>query len=90
MMDATARVVVCLCLGWAVCQVRGSYIPVEMNRTIQNLLQHYVSTVGAVVTQALVFPPVASTHTDALTTNTHTDTCTHTFFFKFCIHYKCV
>lgn len=27
---------------------------------------------------ALVFPPVAFTHTDALTTNTHTDTCTHT------------
>lgn len=89
MMDATARLVVCLCLGWTVCQVRGSYIPVEMNRTIQNLLQHYVSTVRAVVTQALVFPPVAFTHTDALTTNTHTGTCTHTFsFFKFCIHYK--
>ncbi|XP_053200004.1 interferon gamma-like [Scomber japonicus] len=37
----TARAVVCLTLWLAVCQVRGSYIPPEMNKTIQNLLQHY-------------------------------------------------
>ncbi|KAM9334901.1 interferon gamma [Symphorus nematophorus] len=40
-MVATVRAVVCLCLWLAVCQVRGSHIPVRMNRTIQNLLQHY-------------------------------------------------
>ncbi|KAM6961892.1 interferon gamma-like [Tautogolabrus adspersus] len=40
-MVATARAVVCLSFCLAVCQVRGSHIPVEMNRTIQNLLQHY-------------------------------------------------
>ncbi|XP_076578573.1 interferon gamma-like [Chaetodon auriga] len=40
-MVATARAVVFLCLWLAVCQVRGSHIPVKMNRTIQNLLQHY-------------------------------------------------
>lgn len=34
----------CLCL--AVCQVKGSYGPADMNRTIQNLLDHYVSTGG--------------------------------------------
>lgn len=32
----------CLCLGLV--QVKGSYIPADMNRTIQNLLDHYVST----------------------------------------------
>ncbi|XP_070848322.1 interferon gamma-like [Chaetodon trifascialis] len=40
-MVVTARAVVFLCLWLAVCQVRGSHIPVKMNRTIQNLLQHY-------------------------------------------------
>ncbi|XP_060886210.1 interferon gamma 1 [Labrus mixtus] len=40
-MFSTARAVVCLSLCLAVCQVRGSYIPVEMNRTFQSLLQHY-------------------------------------------------
>ncbi|CAK6974549.1 interferon gamma-like [Scomber scombrus] len=35
------RAVVCLSLWLSVCQVRGSYIPQEMNKTIQNLLQHY-------------------------------------------------
>ncbi|TWW64931.1 interferon gamma 1 [Takifugu flavidus] len=38
----TAVVGWCLCL--AVCHVRGSYIPVEMNKTIQNLLGHYTIT----------------------------------------------
>lgn len=38
----TAVVGWCLCL--AVCQVKGSYAPVKMNKTIQNLLDHYVST----------------------------------------------
>uniref|UniRef100_A0A673A1D6 Interferon gamma-like n=1 Tax=Sphaeramia orbicularis TaxID=375764 RepID=A0A673A1D6_9TELE len=32
---------VCLCLWLLVCQVRGSYIPQRMNKTIQNLLKHY-------------------------------------------------
>lgn len=86
MMDATARVVVCLCLGWAVCQVRGSYIPVEMNRTIQNLLQHYVSTVRAVVTLVWwhwCFLLLLS-HTLMLSPQTHTQTPAHTLY----IHYK--
>uniref|UniRef100_UPI0037E750C8 interferon gamma 1 n=1 Tax=Semicossyphus pulcher TaxID=241346 RepID=UPI0037E750C8 len=40
-MAAMARAVVCLSLCLAVSQVRSSHIPAEMNRTIQNLLQHY-------------------------------------------------
>ncbi|XP_028426874.1 interferon gamma [Perca flavescens] len=40
-MVATARAVVCLSLWLLVCQVRGAYIPPEMNKTIQTLLQHY-------------------------------------------------
>nr|AIK66530.1 interferon gamma [Dicentrarchus labrax] len=40
-MVAMARAVVCLFLWLSVCQVRSSHINVEMNRTIQNLLQHY-------------------------------------------------
>ncbi|XP_031715081.1 interferon gamma-like [Anarrhichthys ocellatus] len=40
-MVATAKAVVCLSLWLIVCQVRGSYIPPKMNRTIHNLLQHY-------------------------------------------------
>lgn len=40
-MVAAVRAVVCLSLWLSVCQVRGSHIPQEMNRTIQNLLQHY-------------------------------------------------
>ncbi|XP_042367435.1 interferon gamma-like [Plectropomus leopardus] len=40
-MVATTRAVVCLSLWLSVCQVGGSHIPQEMNRTIQNLLQHY-------------------------------------------------
>ncbi|XP_068995495.1 interferon gamma 1 [Embiotoca jacksoni] len=35
---------VCLSLWLSVCQVGGSYIPQEMNKTIQNLLQHYKIT----------------------------------------------
>ncbi|XP_026217169.1 interferon gamma-like [Anabas testudineus] len=38
---ATARAVVCLSLWLSVCQVSGFHIPAKMNRTIQNLLQHY-------------------------------------------------
>nr|NP_001347661.1 interferon gamma 1 precursor [Monopterus albus] len=38
---ATARAVVCLSLWLCVCQVRGFHLPKEMNKTIQNLLQHY-------------------------------------------------
>nr|XP_019964836.1 PREDICTED: uncharacterized protein LOC109644000 [Paralichthys olivaceus]B3IXK1.1 RecName: Full=Interferon gamma; Flags: Precursor [Paralichthys olivaceus]BAG50577.1 interferon gamma [Paralichthys olivaceus] len=41
MMVSTARAVVCLSLCLCVCQVRGSHIPARMNKTIQNLLQHY-------------------------------------------------
>ncbi|XP_070710108.1 interferon gamma-like [Pempheris klunzingeri] len=44
MMVAAARAVVCLSLWLSVCQVRGSHIPVRMNRTIQNLLQYYTIT----------------------------------------------
>ncbi|XP_041819812.1 interferon gamma-like [Chelmon rostratus] len=40
-MAVTARAVVFLSLWLAVCQVRGSHVPLKMNRTIQNLLQHY-------------------------------------------------
>ncbi|XP_068565534.1 interferon gamma-like [Cebidichthys violaceus] len=40
-MAATAKAVVCLSLWLIVCQVRGSFIPQKMNRTIHNLLQHY-------------------------------------------------
>ncbi|KAK9525962.1 hypothetical protein VZT92_016627 [Zoarces viviparus] len=40
-MVATAKAVVCLSLWLIVCQVRGAYIPLKMNRTINNLLQHY-------------------------------------------------
>lgn len=32
----------CLCLGLV--QVKGSYGPGDLNKTIQNLLDHYVST----------------------------------------------
>ncbi|NP_001347663.1 interferon gamma 1 precursor [Lates calcarifer] len=41
MLFATMRAVVCLALCLSVCQVRGSHITAKMNRTIQNLLQHY-------------------------------------------------
>nr|QYW22333.1 interferon gamma [Channa argus] len=36
-----ARAVVCLSLWLAVCRVSGFHIPLKMNKTIQNLLQHY-------------------------------------------------
>ncbi|KAK2859200.1 hypothetical protein Q5P01_003820 [Channa striata] len=39
---ATAvRAVVCLSVWLSVCQVSGFHLPPKMNRTIQNLLQHY-------------------------------------------------
>ncbi|XP_059181988.1 interferon gamma-like [Centropristis striata] len=45
-MGAAAKAVLCLCV--CVClsawPVRGSHIPAEMNKTIQNLLQHYKIT----------------------------------------------
>ncbi|XP_078099144.1 interferon gamma-like [Sander vitreus] len=40
-MVATARAVVCLSLWLSVCQIQCSYIPPRMNKTIQDLLQHY-------------------------------------------------
>ncbi|XP_034719032.1 interferon gamma-like [Etheostoma cragini] len=40
-MVATARAVVCLSFWLSVVQVRGSYIPPMMNKTIQDLLRHY-------------------------------------------------
>ncbi|XP_034535351.1 interferon gamma 1 [Notolabrus celidotus] len=40
-MSTTARAVICLTLCLAACQVRGFYVPQEMNRTIQKLLRHY-------------------------------------------------
>ncbi|KAM6895758.1 interferon gamma 1-like [Xenentodon cancila] len=40
-MAAMVKTVVCLSLWITVCQVRGSYIPPEMNKTIQNLRQYY-------------------------------------------------
>ncbi|XP_063316862.1 interferon gamma-like [Pelmatolapia mariae] len=43
-MATTVRAAVCLCLWLFACQVRGSHIPAEMNRTIQSLLQHYKIT----------------------------------------------
>ncbi|XP_028255738.1 interferon gamma isoform X2 [Parambassis ranga] len=42
-MVAMARALVCLCLCVFLYEVRGSYIPQDMNRTIQTLLQHYIS-----------------------------------------------
>lgn len=54
-MVTTARAVVFLCLWLSVCQVRGSHIPSKMNKTIQNLLQHYVSTTSTTtVTGAVI------------------------------------
>lgn len=44
MMVARVTTLVGWCLCLAVCQVKGSYVPADMNRTIQNLLDHYVST----------------------------------------------
>ncbi|XP_072233414.1 interferon gamma-like [Leuresthes tenuis] len=41
MMAAMVRAVVCLSLWTSVCQVSGSYASDDMNRTIQNLRQHY-------------------------------------------------
>lgn len=43
-MVARVTTVMGWCLCMALCQVKGSYIPADMNRTIQNLLDHYVST----------------------------------------------
>ncbi|KAM9327484.1 interferon gamma-like isoform 2-T2 [Pholidichthys leucotaenia] len=40
---AMRRTVVCLALWLLICQVRGSYITLTMNKTIQNLLQRYTS-----------------------------------------------
>ncbi|CAJ1054643.1 interferon gamma 1 [Xyrichtys novacula] len=40
-MAATAKAVVCLCLCLTACQVRGSFVPQEMNRTLKTLLNHY-------------------------------------------------
>ncbi|CAL9682697.1 unnamed protein product [Knipowitschia caucasica] len=41
-MDASARLVLCMCVLLFVTQVRSSYIPSKMNRTINTiLLQHY-------------------------------------------------
>ncbi|KAM4523079.1 interferon gamma [Fundulus diaphanus] len=42
-MVAAMRMVVCLSMWLSVCQVSGTYIPQEMNRTLQNLRQHYTS-----------------------------------------------
>uniref|UniRef100_A0AAV2ISY6 Interferon gamma n=1 Tax=Knipowitschia caucasica TaxID=637954 RepID=A0AAV2ISY6_KNICA len=45
-MDASARLVLCMCVLLFVTQVRSSYIPSKMNRTINTiLLQHYVKKV---------------------------------------------
>ncbi|XP_044042598.1 interferon gamma-like [Siniperca chuatsi] len=40
-MVAMARAVVCLSLWLCVCQISGFHMPEKINRTIQNLLQHY-------------------------------------------------
>uniref|UniRef100_H3CLX1 Interferon gamma n=1 Tax=Tetraodon nigroviridis TaxID=99883 RepID=H3CLX1_TETNG len=40
-MVARVTTVMGWCLCMALCQVKGSYIPADMNRTIQNLLDHY-------------------------------------------------
>lgn len=64
-MVATARTVVCLFLLLCVCQIRGSHIPVKMNRTIQNLLHHYVSIASTASTTTV-------RSADAVITCTHT------------------
>ncbi|XP_029969372.1 interferon gamma-like [Salarias fasciatus] len=40
-MVTVARAALCLCVWLFASEVGGSYIPPKMNRTIQNLLQHY-------------------------------------------------
>ncbi|XP_029283886.1 interferon gamma-like [Cottoperca gobio] len=40
-MVAAAKALVCLSLWLSVCHIRGAFIPVNMNKTIQNLLQYY-------------------------------------------------
>lgn len=54
-MVARVTALVGWCLTLALCQVKGSYIPADMNRTIQNLLDHYVSTGRRPDMEALVF-----------------------------------
>uniref|UniRef100_A0A3B5B7W8 Interferon gamma 1 n=1 Tax=Stegastes partitus TaxID=144197 RepID=A0A3B5B7W8_9TELE len=44
-MVAVARMALCLSLWLLICQVRGFYVPEKMNKTIQNLLHHYNSTI---------------------------------------------
>ncbi|MEQ2178781.1 hypothetical protein GOODEAATRI_017643 [Goodea atripinnis] len=51
MILAVMRTVVCLCMWLSVHRVSGTYVPQEMNRTLQNLRQHYVSTNGATGSQ---------------------------------------
>ncbi|XP_023270603.1 uncharacterized protein LOC111661319 [Seriola lalandi dorsalis] len=40
-MVTTARAMVCLTLWFSVCQVRAFHIPPKMNKTIQELMNHY-------------------------------------------------
>lgn len=52
-MGTVMRKVVCLLAWLSVGQVSGSYIPQDMNRTLQDLLQHYVSTNGDTAAELL-------------------------------------
>ncbi|KAG8005467.1 hypothetical protein GBF38_001294 [Nibea albiflora] len=55
-MVAMVRAVVCLSLWLAVCQVRGFTVPVEMNKTIQSILQHYNVQPKLIFNGNAVFP----------------------------------
>lgn len=52
-MGAVMRKVVCLLAWLSVGQVSGSYLPQDMNRTLQDLLQHYVSMNGGAAAKLL-------------------------------------
>uniref|UniRef100_A0A3Q2EHZ7 Interferon gamma n=1 Tax=Cyprinodon variegatus TaxID=28743 RepID=A0A3Q2EHZ7_CYPVA len=48
--------VVCIFMWLSVCQVSGAFIPNELNRTLQNLMQHYKISNQDFFNQKPVFP----------------------------------
>ncbi|XP_038164744.1 interferon gamma 1 [Cyprinodon tularosa] len=55
-MAAVMRRVVCIFMWLSVCQVSGAFIPNELNRTLQNLMQHYKISNQDFFNQKPVFP----------------------------------
>uniref|UniRef100_A0A3B5M3X1 Interferon gamma n=1 Tax=Xiphophorus couchianus TaxID=32473 RepID=A0A3B5M3X1_9TELE len=55
-MGAVMRKVVCLLAWLSVGQVSGSYLPQDMNRTLQDLLQHYKISKSDIYDGKHVFP----------------------------------